>query len=132
MNPHYPAVAARAQRRCEYCRAPEKVFNFRFEVEHIQPQSASGEDTADNFALAYRACNAFKATFREALAPETGTVVPLFNPRRDDWDAHFLVTNSMEIQGRTATGRATVARLAMNEPFQIEGRLHWKRLELFP
>ncbi len=39
MNPLYPFVAERAERRCEYCRAPEEVFNFAFEVEHLLPQS---------------------------------------------------------------------------------------------
>ena len=34
MNPHYPLVAQRAAHHCEYCRAPEAVFNFAFEVEH--------------------------------------------------------------------------------------------------
>lgn len=29
MNPRYPAVAQRAAHRCEYCLAPEAVFNFR-------------------------------------------------------------------------------------------------------
>ena len=37
MNPLYAPVAARAAHRCEYCRAPEVIFNFRFEVEHIIP-----------------------------------------------------------------------------------------------
>lgn len=35
MNPHYPLVARRAGHRCEYCRAPEAVFNFPFEVERL-------------------------------------------------------------------------------------------------
>ena len=35
MNPRYSAVAERAGHRCEYCGAPEVVFNFPFEVEHI-------------------------------------------------------------------------------------------------
>jgi hypothetical protein len=34
MNPLYARVAARAGDRCEYCHAPEAVFNFPFEVEH--------------------------------------------------------------------------------------------------
>jgi hypothetical protein len=32
MNPHYEVVALRAGHRCEYCHAPEAVFNFPFEV----------------------------------------------------------------------------------------------------
>lgn len=37
MNPRYGQVAFRAEHRCEYCHAPEAVFNFPFEVEHITP-----------------------------------------------------------------------------------------------
>ena len=37
MNPHYPEVALRAGHRCEYCYAPEAVFNLPLEVEHIVP-----------------------------------------------------------------------------------------------
>jgi hypothetical protein len=39
VNPSYPRVAARAGHLCEYCRAPELIFNFPFEVEHIIPSS---------------------------------------------------------------------------------------------
>jgi hypothetical protein len=35
MNPQYAEVARRAGHRCEYCRAPEIIFNFPFEVEQI-------------------------------------------------------------------------------------------------
>ena len=44
MNPRYPFVAERAAHRCEYCRAPEAIFNFPFEVEHIIPLSRDGHD----------------------------------------------------------------------------------------
>lgn len=37
MNPNYTSVANRANHCCEYCRAPEIIFNFAFEVEHIRP-----------------------------------------------------------------------------------------------
>lgn len=37
MNPNYPPVAERAGHRCEYCHAPEAIFNVLFEVEHIIP-----------------------------------------------------------------------------------------------
>ncbi|MDX2241996.1 MAG: hypothetical protein NW224_15025 [Leptolyngbyaceae cyanobacterium bins.302] len=37
MNPSYAAIAQRTNHRCEYCKAPEVVFNLPFEVEHIVP-----------------------------------------------------------------------------------------------
>ena len=39
LNPRYAPIAQRANHRCEYCKAPEVVFNFPFEVEHIIPLS---------------------------------------------------------------------------------------------
>ncbi len=37
MNPLYFFVAERAHHRCEYCHAPESIFNAVLEVEHITP-----------------------------------------------------------------------------------------------
>ena len=57
MNPHYVEIARRANHRCEYCQAPEVVFNFPFEVEHIIPLSRQGANDQTNLALACRSCN---------------------------------------------------------------------------
>jgi 5-methylcytosine-specific restriction endonuclease McrA len=62
MNPHYPAVARRANHRCEYCRAPEAIFNFPFEVEHVLPSAAGGSDDESNLALTCRSCNVHKSS----------------------------------------------------------------------
>lgn len=72
MNRHYSAVALRAGHRCEYCRAPEAVFNFPFEVEHVVPVSRGGDDEETNWALACRACNLHKSAHVMAVDPETG------------------------------------------------------------
>jgi hypothetical protein len=55
LNPLYPQIAERAEHRCEYCRAPEAIFNFPFEVEHILPSTRGGVDEPFNLALACRA-----------------------------------------------------------------------------
>jgi 5-methylcytosine-specific restriction endonuclease McrA len=54
MNPHYPEVSHRAAHRCEYCHAPEVIFNFPFEVEHVIPICHKGTDDLANLALACR------------------------------------------------------------------------------
>ena len=54
MNRRYVNVAARAGHRCEYCRAPEVIFNLPFEVEHVVPISRQGPDDEPNLALACR------------------------------------------------------------------------------
>jgi hypothetical protein len=51
VNPLYPVVAERVVYRCKYCHAPEAVFNFPFEVEHIFPQAHGDSDDLENLAL---------------------------------------------------------------------------------
>lgn len=133
MNPRHAHVAARARHRCEYCRAPEVVFNFPFEVEHIIPPMHGGADADDNLALACRACNVRKGSQIEHADPVTGAATRLFHPREHRWSDHFRadVATGM-IEGLTAMGRATVARLAINGPSQVEARRLWFRLGLFP
>jgi hypothetical protein len=133
MNPRYPAVADRAGYRCEYCHAPQAAFNFRFEVEHIRPQSEGGTDEEKNLALACRSCNIYKSAHSSGFDGVTGVEVRLFNPRADAWDEHFeVVTRAGMIQGRTGVGRATVMRLQLNSRAQLNARLQWMRLGLFP
>jgi 5-methylcytosine-specific restriction endonuclease McrA len=133
MNPLYSLVAQRAGHRCEYCRAPEAVFNFPFEVEHIAPTSQQGSDDESNLALACRSCNLRKADHRDGEDAATRTLVPLFNPRQHRWEDHFRAEpETGVIQGLTPTGRATVARLQMNSPAQLAARRQWMRLGLFP
>lgn len=133
MNPHYPLVAQRANHRCEYCHAPEVVFNFRFDVEHIVPISKDGTDMLANLALSCRSCNLLKSMHVNSIDPETQTTVELYNPREHLWETHFRVdVESWEIEGLTSVGRATVSTLKMNSDFQIEARRQWMRLGLFP
>lgn len=80
MNPHYAEVAVRAARRCEYCHAPEVIFNFPFEVEHIRPSSRSGHDDPTNLALACHACNLFKSDLIDGSDPETAPIRDSFIP----------------------------------------------------
>jgi hypothetical protein len=133
MNPHDPSVARRAAHRCEYCHAPEAVFNFPFEVEHVHPTSRGGADDDSNFCLSCRACNLRKSDRLKFRDDVTKQDAPLFDPRRQRWSEHFQVDlESAELQGMTPTGRATVACLDLNNPLQISARQLWIRLRLFP
>ena len=134
MNPHYPLVAERAGHRCEYCHAPEVIFNFPFEVEHIIPSAQHGDvDNETNWALSCRACNLHKSDYLDGVDPETQTVVRLFHPRRERWEKHFRVVPATgAIAGLTPVGRATVARLRMNTPTQLAARQQWMQIGVFP
>lgn len=133
MNPHYPEVSRRAAHRCEYCRAPEAIFSFPFEVEHIIPIHHEGTDEPSNLALACRSCNTRKSNHITGFDEATETETQLFNPRLDDWEHHFRIDIEMAgILGQTEIGRATVARLHMNGEAQLAARLQWMQLGLFP
>jgi hypothetical protein len=133
LNPLYPQIAERAEHRCEYCRAPEAIFNFPFEVEHILPSAHGGADEPANLALACRACNLFKADRLHAVDEVTSEAVCLFDPRRERWEEHFQVeVDSGKVLGTTPIGRATVIALQMNRPLQLAARRQWMRLGLFP
>lgn len=133
MNPRYPAVAARAGHRCEYCHAPESVFNFPFEVEHVTPRSAGGADVESNLALSCRSCNVHKSSRSVVTDPDSRAEVAPFDPRRDRWDSHFRAEpDSGLIVGTTAVGRATVDSLVINSDAQVLARRTWIRLGLFP
>ena len=133
MNSHYIQVAQRAGHRCEYCRAPEVIFNFPFEVEHIIPLARDGADEEYNWALACRSCNLCKFTRVEGTDPKTNRKFRLFHPRKDQWTKHFIVNvETGAIEGATAIGRATVDCLRMNSEPQVVARQQWILLGLFP
>ncbi len=132
MNPFYSTVAERAGHRCEYCCAPEVVFNFPFEVEHITPPGAGGENVLANLALACRSCNVFKATVVLTTDELTGAEVRLFHPRQDQWLEHFRLDDDGQIEPLSATGRVTVRQLRLNMPSQIAARRQWAKLGLYP
>lgn len=97
MNPHYPFVASRAAHLCEYCHAPELVFNFPFEVEHIIPLYRGSADTEFNWALSCRSCNLRKGIRMQGKDPESEAEIRLFHPRQDQWDEHFQAKDQEEI-----------------------------------
>jgi hypothetical protein len=131
MNPNYPFVSARARHACEYCHAPEAVFNLPFEVEHVMPQARGGETVEDNLALSCRSCNLYKSDYVRAVDELTRQEVNLFNPRLDTWREHLSIDEETgDIKGLTATGRATISRLRINSVAQVEARKQWLRLGL--
>ncbi len=133
MSRRYQSVAARAGHRCEYCTAPEAIFNFAFEVEHIVPLQKGGADEECNLALACRSCNLLKAVRTEFPDGNTGITVELFHPRQHKWHDHFRIeSGAAAIGGITAIGRATTICLRFNTVSQIIARRQWMRLGLFP
>jgi hypothetical protein len=102
-----------------------------FHVEHIVPHSRGGQTQLSNLAWACPSCNLHKASRVASVDPDTGSQVPLFNPRVDNWNTHFH-WDGYRVAGHTPIGRATVAALALNHPRRLLIRQAEASFALFP
>ena len=110
-------IAKRASWCCEYCRSQARFSPDPFSVEHIVPRFGGGTNELSNMAFSCQGCNNYKHASTEAPDPLGGESVPLFHPRRDRWDEHFLWSDdASQMLGLTPTGRATIVRLKLNRP----------------
>lgn len=133
------AIRERAQYLCEYCHSPERLSPSRFTVDHIMPRSLGGSDEMENLALACRRCNERRYNFVAGIDPDTQEIVPLFNPRQEQWQEHFVwIEQGILIKGMSSIGRATCIRLDLNDdryPDQDsirEARQFWIQIDLHP
>jgi len=134
---HIPAHLARQVRRradelCEYCRLPQASQEATFHVDHTKPKAVGGATKFGNLALACVSCSLRKGAREHARDPESGKLVPLFDPRRHRWFDHFAWTRSMRLRGKTSSGRATVLALRMNRGAVIVIRQQLCLLGYFP
>lgn len=108
-------VAKRANYLCEYCLSPQDFSTQSHSIEHILPKIKKGSDEPENLALACQGCNSHKSDKTEAVDPFTKRISPLYNPRTDIWEDHFIWSDDyLEIIGTTAKGRATISLLKLN------------------
>jgi hypothetical protein len=121
----------RAEDRCEYCLLPQRVAAHKHEPDHIIPRQHDGETTRENLALACARCNRYKGYNIGSFDPETGALVPFFNPRLHEWSAHFRLEGGI-IQPLTAEGRVTAKMLHFNDPERVEERERLIEVELYP
>jgi HNH endonuclease len=89
-----------------------------FHVEHVLPTSKAGPTELANLAWACPGCNLQKSNRVDAIDPLDGQHVPLFDPRKDVWSAHFR-WDGYQVDGITAVGRATSAMLRLNDPRRL-------------
>lgn len=134
LRQYYKKVARRAGYRCEYCHAPESFFPHRLCLDHVVPESRGGPTSHANLALCCYGCQFQKLAFQFALEPTTGRKTLLFHPRRQRWYRHFRWSaDCLHLNGITRVGRATIERLALNNPRQVEARSRWRlHPDLFP
>ena len=111
-------VIERASGHCEYCLIHQDVSIYSHEVDHIIALKHAGQTRADNLALSCLSCNRYKGSDLATIDPINDEIVPLFNPRRQVWDEHFLL-NDARIEGITQIGQATSRLLKLNAPNRI-------------
>jgi hypothetical protein len=112
-------VRSRADQRCEYCRFRE-IDVYAFHVEHIIALKHGGTNDPTNLAWSCHYCNLCKSSNLSGLDPDTGRIVALFNPRRQNWKRHFALSTT-HIVGLTPC-RATVAVLNINATHRLQFR----------
>jgi hypothetical protein len=122
-------VRDRAGDRCEYCRISQRYFAQLFQIEHVIARCHGGTSSLENLALACRRCNLHKGPNLSGIDPATGEIVPLFNPRKQDWEQHFQCADDGMIEGLTSAGRTTVRVLSMNTDRRVELRRIVRLLE---
>jgi hypothetical protein len=119
-------VRSAANNQCGYCRSLQKYVLGVLEIEHIIPKAVGGSDDEENLWLACRLCNSYKGVQTHSKDPVTNRNVRLFNPRQQKWVRHFAWTdNGAYISGLTASGRATVLALQLNNPYAVTVRQAW-------
>lgn len=114
-------VAERAHRRCEYCLIPEAAVFAAHEIDHIIAQKHGGLTEPDNLALSCVLCNKYKGSDLASLHPDTGELIALYHPRRQQWSDHFQLRGAYFLS-LTPTGLVTVRLLQLNNPERREER----------
>jgi hypothetical protein len=102
-----------------------------FSTDHIIAEQHDGATTLENLAYACASCNRHKGPNIAGVDPESGALVPLFNPREAQWQDHFRFEGPT-IVGRSPLGRATVIVLNVNDPESVVLRELLMRLGEFP
>jgi hypothetical protein len=108
-------LAERANNLCEYCKCRSDYSHDTFESEHIYPFLLGGTNELINLAHSCKGCNSRKATRIAAIDPLTKQITPLFHPRLDLWNEHFMWDEGyLNVIGITPVGRTTVDALKLN------------------
>lgn len=112
--------------RCGYCLTQRHLIGQPMTIEHIVPRSKGGSTIRENLWTSCIRCNLYKANRTSATDPLTHKRVPLFNPREQIWQNHFVWNrDKTHIVGITAQGRATVDALRLNNADIVGARLLW-------
>ena len=122
-----------ANAQCGYCHSPETFVGMPHDIDHLIPEALGGPTTRENLWLACSRCNSFKGDRMDAFDLISGQRVQLFHPRTQRWTEHFQWSfDGTRIEGLTATGRATVSLLHLNNEHILAARRFWVEAGQWP
>jgi hypothetical protein len=109
----------------------EDDSGFPHQADHILSLKHGGSSDAANLAYACVFCNRHKGSDIASIDPGSGELVPLFNPRADEWRDHFQLEGDY-ILSRSRTGGATMLLLQLNSPERMAERRLLQDLDRYP
>lgn len=112
-------VRSRAGFACEYCGVSEVDSGGELTIDHFKPKSKGGADDQDNLVYCCVRCNLHKRDFW----PDSSDSAQLWNPRRESFEKHFVVTDNGTLTALTDKGALSLEILRLNRPSLIEHRL---------
>lgn len=124
-------VIGRAGNRCEYCRVLDYLVGFEYHIEHIIAEQHGGTDVLSNLAYACSYCNWKKGPNISTILYLGGELIPLFNPRTQNWFDHFEVKRG-EILPLSKIGEATIKLLDLNKPSRVDARFEMMLAGCYP
>lgn len=126
-------VTEQARHRCGFCLTSELLIASQMDVEHIIPEALGGLTVESNLWLCCSKCNSHKSSRINAVDPETGETVPIFNPRTQVWAEHFEWSKEGDLMiGKTPIGRATIVAVQLNRRRLVLSRRLWITLGIHP
>ena len=111
-------IITRARQCCEYCLLHQDDAPDTHQIDHIIALRHKGKTRSANLACACAECNRYKGTDFGTIAPQTGKVIFLFNPRSQKWRDHFALEGA-RIVSLTPTGQVTIELLHLNSDARL-------------
>ncbi|MGC4043672.1 MAG: HNH endonuclease [Armatimonas sp.] len=112
-------VRQRARYACEYCGVTEVETGAELTIDHYHPTDEGGSDVLDNLVYACHRRNEHKA----AYWPKSPNDLPLWNPRQDIREEHFIPLMDGTLAALTPVGIWTIQRLRLNRLPLVQNRL---------
>jgi len=103
-------VRVRANYACEYCGVSEENVGGELTIDHFKPQSQNGSDDLTNLVYCCPRCNLYKGDFWT----DEPDAVQLWNPRTQDFNDHFWLSDNGALYALSETGALTIDVLRLN------------------